>query len=155
MSSTEMIKYFDINLQTELIVDASPFGLGAILTQVGKSSEINIVAYASRSLTDTEKSYSQIEREALAIIWACEHFQLYLIGSDFRVITDHKPLVNIMSGDKLQRDTLNARLTCLCFLPFNAEVIYRPRKTNPADYQSRHPLPESRTTSTSWLDQQT
>ena len=60
--------YFDYSKNTELYVDASPFGLGAILTQMtpGKD-DTNVISYASRSLTDTETRYSQIEREALAI----------------------------------------------------------------------------------------
>ena len=69
--------YFNPKARTEIVVDASPFGLGAILTQqIG--AENHIIAYASRALTDVESRYSQIEREALAVVWACEHFHLYL-----------------------------------------------------------------------------
>ena len=55
-----------MKLPTELVVDASPIGLGAILTQKTETS-INVIAYASRRLTDPETRYSQKEREALAV----------------------------------------------------------------------------------------
>ena len=48
--------------------------------------------YASRNLIDVERRYSQAEREALAIIWACECFHTYLYGIKFHLVTDHKPL---------------------------------------------------------------
>ena len=66
--------YFDPVKDTELSVDASPVGLAAILSQKGQETGTShIVTYASRSLTETEQRYSQTEREALGIVWACEH----------------------------------------------------------------------------------
>lgn len=81
-----------------LIVDASPVGLGAVLTQHSHGDpHPRPVLYASRSLTPTEERYSQTEREALAIVWACEHFHLYIYGAPFVVVTNHKPLTTIFS----------------------------------------------------------
>ena len=69
--------YFDPSKTTELSVDASPVGLGAILAQIDPATgDRTMVAYASRSLTNTEQRYSQTEHEALAVVWACEHFHL-------------------------------------------------------------------------------
>lgn len=76
MATPEVMKYFNPSLETELIVDASPVGLGAILTQLTADGGMNIIAYASRSLTDCESRYSQTEREALAVIWGVGHFHL-------------------------------------------------------------------------------
>lgn len=67
-------------------MDASPVGLGAILCQIDpKSQARQVVAYASRSLTETEQRYSQTEREALAVVWSCEHFHLYVYGKPITV----------------------------------------------------------------------
>ena len=85
--------YFDPYKKTVLFVDASPVGLGAMLTQSGK-----LISYASKALSSVERRYSQIEREALAIAWDCHHFRIYLLGSHFRVITDHKPLLHIFNS---------------------------------------------------------
>ena len=71
--------YFDPELDTEIEVDASPVGLAVILTQAGK-----VITYGSRSLTDVETRYSQREREALAVIWACEHFDMYVRSNKFK-----------------------------------------------------------------------
>ena len=72
--------------------DASPVSLGAILAQrEDDSTEPRIIAHASRALTPVEMRYSQIEREALAIVWGCERFHLLLYGSQVELRSDHKP----------------------------------------------------------------
>ena len=88
------MSYFNPHLETEVLVDASPFSLGAVLTQRDKYTS-HVVADASRALTDVESRYSQTEREALAVVWSCEHFHLYLFGHHFTVLSDHKPLEGI------------------------------------------------------------
>ena len=50
------------------------------------------IAYASKSLTDTETRYANIERELLAIVFACQRFNTYVLGRPFMVESDHKPL---------------------------------------------------------------
>ena len=67
--------------ETSVLVDASPVGLSAILTQKDpKTNADNTIAYASRALFPVEQLYSQTKREALAIVWGVEHFHLYLFG---------------------------------------------------------------------------
>ncbi|PFX31634.1 Retrovirus-related Pol polyprotein from transposon 17.6 [Stylophora pistillata] len=75
--------------------DASQHGRGAVLLQSEQP-----VAYASRALTPTEENYAQIERELLAIVFACEKFDAYIYGRDsVRVQTDHKPLESIFQEE--------------------------------------------------------
>ena len=73
------------------MADASPVGLGAVLIQE-LDGERQVVAYASRTLSPVERRYSQTEREALAQVWACERFRMYLLGKRFTLLTDRKPL---------------------------------------------------------------
>ncbi|KAK3752963.1 hypothetical protein QZH41_005120, partial [Actinostola sp. cb2023] len=88
--------HYDPAAETHLRVDASPVGLGAILLQC-QDGVSRPVAYASRTLTDVERRYSQTEKEALAVVWGCEKFHLYLYGTEFTLFTDHKPLEVIYS----------------------------------------------------------
>jgi hypothetical protein len=81
-------------LKTELTVDASPVGLGAVLAQYDPKnpSEKKIITYVSRTLSDVEQRYSQIEKEALAVVWACERLHLYLYASKFEIVTDNRKI---------------------------------------------------------------
>ena len=134
LTNTSTKTYFDPNTLSEVFADASPLGLGAILTQGGK-----VISYASRALTDVESRYSQMEREMLAVVWSAEHFHLYLYGASCVIYTDHKPLLGIF---KSQRPA-SARIERwrLRLMPYQFELRYRPGKDdkNPADYTSRHP----------------
>ena len=78
---------------------------------VKDEDNINVVEYASRKRSETESRYSQSEREDLAVVWATEHFNHYLIGSEFTVLTDHQPLLGIMNKP-MSKPT--ARLHHLC-----------------------------------------
>ena len=125
---------------TELYVDASPFGLGAILTQTTPGQQdTKVIAYASRLLTDTESRYSQIEHESLAIVSVIEHFHIYLYGHEFTLITDHKPLELIYRNPK-SRPSARLERWCLRLQDYTFQVKYRPEPANPSDYLSRHPL---------------
>ena len=154
MANWNMVRYFDIQLQTELVVDAGPRGLGAILSQIGLDGQTHVVEYGSRALSDTESRYSQTERETLAVVWGCEHFSHYLEGSDFTVVTDHKPLEGIIRKTTAQPTARIHRLM-LRLQPYRLNIIYRPGKTNPADYLSRHVRWASIPKGKSWLDDQT
>ena len=96
LSSAETLGYFDKNAPTKVIADASPVGLGAVLVQEQRE-ELRVITYASCSLSDTERRYSQTEKKALAIVWACERFH----GAEFELMTDHKPLECIFSPKSL------------------------------------------------------
>ena len=109
-----------------------------ILAQDDVNGKRRVIAYASKALNPTQQRYSQTEREALAIIWACEHYRMYLLGARFNVITDHKPLVSIFNKPTAN---LSARMErwMLRKQPFDFLVEYQPGANNAADYLSRHP----------------
>jgi len=134
ISDDTVLGYFDPQKTTCLYVDASPFGLGAVLTQ-----DKTVLYYASRALTDTERRYSQIEREALAIRWAIRRFHLYLYGSKFRVVTDHKPLLPLFNNTS-SKPPARIEKWIIELQGYDFELEYQPGKENPADFPSRHPI---------------
>ena len=96
------LSYYDPARATKIIVDASPVGVAAILTQTSSKGKSYIISYASRALSEVEQRYSQIERETLAIVFGCEKYKLYILGKPARVITDHKPLIPMFTKSKIQ-----------------------------------------------------
>ena len=85
----ELVKssiYFDRDKVSVIQVDASEKGLGAVLLQDKKP-----IAYASKSLTDADKRYANIERELLAVVFGAERFHTYVYGKDspWKAITSH------------------------------------------------------------------
>ena len=88
------LAHYSLKAETKLVVDASPVGLGCVLTQKF-DSRWQPVAYASRSLTVTEQRYSQIEREAIAVLYGLQKMHTYIYGRHIVVATDHKPLLGV------------------------------------------------------------
>ena len=127
---------------TKVSADASSFGLGAVLLQQPtEKEEWKPVAYASRSMTETETRYAQIEKESLATTWSCEKFSNYLLGQRFHIETDHKPLVPLLSTKRL--DSLPPRIVRfrLRLARFDYSISHTPGKLlYTADTLSRAPL---------------
>ena len=97
VASAPVLASFDKDAHTCVIADASPVRLGAVLVQE-KNGESRAVCYVSRSLSQVERRYSQTEKEALALVWACERFHLYLYGlPKFDLVTNHKAFKVIYS----------------------------------------------------------
>ena len=121
ISSAPLLKYYDVASETTIQCDASESGLGATLLQEGQP-----VAFASRSLSTVERQYAQIEKECLAIGFACSRFNQYLHGRELTTVeTDHKPLVPIFQKSihsapkRLQRMLLRLQR-------YNLNVTYLP-----------------------------
>ena len=105
LSNAPELRYYDMAKSVTIQIDASQTGLGAGLMQDGQP-----ISYASRAMTDTEQNYAQIEKELLAIVFACERFNDYIYGRNVvHVETEHKPLESIfkkeihMAPKRLQR----------------------------------------------------
>ena len=89
-----------IDVPTVVISDVSPAGLEAVLLPTQRNGQGKPVAYASWSLTPTERRYSQIEQEALGSVWAVEHFRTYLQESKSTPQNDRCPLNYMFSLEK-------------------------------------------------------
>ncbi len=136
VAGTPVLRYYDAQEELTIQCDASPSGLGAALMQKGQP-----VAYASRAVTPVEARYAQIEKELLAIVFGCEHFEAYTYGRDLvHIETDHQPLESIVrkplhkAPSRLQRMLLRLQKFCL-------NVKYKKGKEMVlADTLSRAPL---------------
>ena len=133
--SNRVMAYYDKDAETQVIVDASPVGLGGVLVQKQKDGSYRPISYASKALSPVEQKYSQTEREALAIVWGCEKFSLYLLGKLFTLVTDHRALEFMYSP----KTTSSARVErwALRLQPYTYKVVYKPGPTNIADSLSR------------------
>ena len=134
LTRTETLGYFRNECKTRIIADAGPTGLGAVLTQL-QNDTWRVISYASRNLTEVERRNSQTEKEGLALVWACERFQLYLFGREFEMETDYKPLQYIYN--RSSKPAARIERWVLRLQAYNFKVIYRPGKTNIADSLSR------------------
>ncbi|XP_064475326.1 uncharacterized protein K02A2.6-like [Ornithodoros turicata] len=142
MSQVRTLAYFDDSKETYIITDAGPDGVAGVLAQESNDKEnLSILAYYSRALTSTKKRYPQIDKEMLAIVSTAERFRAYLAGAKFTIRTDHLPLVSIL---KTPSAKLSARLERLSLRlqHYLFDVQHIPGKENPADYLSRHPVPD-------------
>ena len=100
LTKPAVLALYNPQAETKVSADASSFGLGAVLLQLNDQSWKH-VTYTSRSLTDMERRYAQIEKEALSTTWACKKFSTYILGQPFLVESDHKPLVQLLNTKHL------------------------------------------------------
>ena len=138
-ANTTPLRYYDRNLPVTVQADTSLRGLGACLIQKHKGKD-QPIAFASKSLTDAETRYANIERELLAIVFACQRFSSYLLGRSFVAESDHKPLEMIAMKNlanvppRLQRMLLELQR-------YDVTIKYRPGKEMQlADALSRCPV---------------
>jgi hypothetical protein len=89
ITSDGVLTHYDPNLPVRLACDASPYGLRSVLSHVMTDGTERPVAFASRSLTKSERNYAQIDKEALGIVWSVKKFYTYLFRRSFTLVTDH------------------------------------------------------------------
>ncbi|KAE8738790.1 hypothetical protein FOCC_FOCC015731 [Frankliniella occidentalis] len=102
--NTVVLTPYSLNLPLRLTTDASPIGAGAVIAHVINGEE-RPIAYASKTFTSAEQGYSQIEREAAAVVMALKKFQHFLCGRPFELVTDNAGLIALLSP-KYQRNSV-------------------------------------------------
>ena len=146
MQSPGLLVHYNHKLPLLLSSDASPYGVGEVLLYITEEGKDQPITFASISLVPAEKNYSQLDKEALAIIFGFKKFHQYVFGRIFTICFDHKPLLRIFSESKVTPVMASARIQKLAVLlsTYNYTVSYSPgRKQTNADALSRLPLPEA------------
>ncbi|XP_014261398.1 uncharacterized protein K02A2.6-like [Cimex lectularius] len=141
LTSSSCLTIFDPNKPTIVSCDSSTKGLGAVLLQE-EAGVKKPVAYISRTLSTAEKNYANIEREALALTWASDRLKNFLLGKQYTIETDHKPLLQIFKTRNL--DDLSPRLQRfrMRMMRYDYNITYTPGKNLfVADALSRKPIP--------------
>ncbi|XP_015278716.1 PREDICTED: uncharacterized protein LOC107120515 [Gekko japonicus] len=142
--SNAVLTHYDDNKMLVLAADASPYGVGAVLSHLMPNGEEAPVAFYSRSLSSAEKGYAQIDKEGLALVAAVKKFHDFLYGRKFLLVTDHKPLLGIFAPDRQLPNIMSARMLrwALFLSAYDYDLEHRPGKAiGHADALSRCPLP--------------
>ncbi len=142
--SAEVLTHYNPELPLRMAADASSYGIGAVISHVLPDGSEKPISFASRTLSPSEKNYSQLEKEALSLTFGVKKFHQYLYGRKFTLITDHKPLTAIFGAKKGIPTLVAARLQrwALLLSAYNYEIQYKSTDTHSnADGLSRLPLP--------------
>ena len=133
--TSPIMAYPDTSKSYILYTDACDYAVGAILCQEDDEGIERPIQYVSHQLTSTQRKWATIEKEAFGVVYAIKKLRAYLLGSDFVIFTDHKPLLSFFSGEiantKIQR-------WAILLAEFGAPIKYRPGPNNVrADMLSR------------------
>eukprot|EP00096_Caligus_rogercresseyi_P015395 TRINITY_DN783_c0_g1_i10.p1 TRINITY_DN783_c0_g1~~TRINITY_DN783_c0_g1_i10.p1 ORF type:complete len:755 (+),score=-63.82 TRINITY_DN783_c0_g1_i10:668-2932(+) len=137
--------HYNPKLPIVVVSDSSKYGIGAVMCHEIDGTELPI-CFASRTLNAAERNYSQMEKEALSLIFAIKKFHIYLWGRSFKLVTDCKPLLGLFTASKPLPDHTSGRLQrwSLMLQSYSFELMHRSgEKLGTADTLSRLPLPYS------------
>ena len=145
LTSAKCLAHFDSNQKLTLACDASGYGLGAVLAHKMPDGSEKPIGYASRTLTKSEKNYSQLEKEGLSCIFGIKKFHDYLFGRPFELVTAHEPLLGLLKEDHATSPQASAWIKrwSLFLAGYEYSLVFRNTSAHTnAGALSRLPLPE-------------
>ena len=146
LTSPNLLVHFDPDRELTLACDASPYGVGAVLSHCMDDGSEKPIAFASQSLAPAEKRYAQLDKEGLAIVFGVKKFHHYLFWRHFTILSDHKPLQHLFSETRPVPAMASARIQrwALTLSAYSYTITYKSGGDHiNADVLSRLPLPET------------
>ncbi|XP_058828591.1 uncharacterized protein K02A2.6-like [Topomyia yanbarensis] len=143
MQSDSFLVHYNPELPLVLATDASPYGVGAVLSHVLPDGSERPIQYASQTLNETQRKYKQVDREAYSIVFGIRRFHQYLYGRKFVLYTDNEPVKQIFSETKglPTMSALRMQHYATFLQSFDYTIKFRPTKQHyNADAFSRLPL---------------
>lgn len=143
MQSGALLVHYEGDKDLILACDASPYGVGAVLSHRMPDGTDRPIGFVSRTLTAAEKNYSQLDKEGLAVIFGVKKFHKYIYGRRFTIVTDHKPLLGLFSEMRAVPQMASPRIQrwAVTLGAYDYVVIYKPGKAHSnADALSRLPV---------------
>ena len=145
LSTAQVLVHFDPTKEVILACDASPYGIGAVLSHKMPDGSERPVGFASCTLSSAECNYSQLEKEGLACVFGVKKFHTYLYGRTFVLVTDHKPLLGLFKQQRAVPAQASARIQRWALMLTMYEYTLQFRKSSAhgnADAFSLLPLPD-------------
>ena len=144
LHSSQLPVHYSLEREVTLACDASPYGLGCVISHVMEDGTECPISYASRILSPAEKNYSQLDKEAAAIMFGVRKLHTYLYGWHFTIYMDHKPLLGLLQSNKQIPTTASPRIQrwAVFLSGYSYKLMYQDDPSNGnADGLSRLPLP--------------
>jgi hypothetical protein len=142
LCSDRVMVAWDPERKTRLYTDAGPEGAQATVAQRYQHETAGEtwrpVAHTARAWSDVERRYGQVEKESNGVHTGIKANNMYLAGTDFEVVVDHKPLVPLYNKDTRPKQARVDRHR-MKLAQYSFKMVYEPGVRNPCDYGSRHP----------------
>ena len=126
LSSPPLVVHYDPCKSLELTIDASEYGVGAVLLHTMEDGTDRPIACFSRTLSPAEKNHSQLYNEGMSIIYGLQKYQQFVYGLHVTIVTDHNPLITLFGEHKPVPQMVSPRIKrcALTLSSYNYTIQY-------------------------------